>query len=131
MMYTKEQKAEWQRARLAQEIKTGRIKPTPEIRAFIKGTPSPVKKAMPLRETVIRPQPRRANARSIVADASVSTCFSDLRWSHGVATGTFQNPTVGTWEWDCSREEFMDWIHSGSLGEYFNDNIRNPDEKED
>jgi hypothetical protein len=53
-----------------------------------------------------------------------SSCFSELTWTDGVATGTFINKTAGVWDWDCTLEEFLEWSQSGSLGEFFNDVIR-------
>ncbi len=61
--------------------------------------------------------------QTIVADQG-STCFDDLRWKDGTAYMTFQDGYED--EVDMDRSEFMDWVESGSLGGYFNANIREP-----
>lgn len=67
---------------------------------------------------------RKAAAAGETLYANVdSTCFSELSWTDGVATGTFWGPKAGTWDWPCDLETFIEWT-SGSLGEFFNDEIR-------
>lgn len=57
-----------------------------------------------------------------------STCFSDLFWDSvgggdGIVTAIFaRNGAV--YQYELTREEFLEWIDSDSLGQYFNDEIR-------
>lgn len=53
-----------------------------------------------------------------------SSCFAWLEWTDGVASGEFLNKTQGVWEWECDLETFIEWTQSGSLGEFFNAEIR-------
>jgi hypothetical protein len=53
-----------------------------------------------------------------------SDCFESVVWRDGVATATFWRGGAIVYDYDVSREEFIDWVSSGSLGGYFNDNIR-------
>ena len=71
------------------------------------------------------PPKRQTRAKTLVADTSGSTCFDDLRYSNGVVSATFANPTQGTWEYEMSLSEARAWFKSeDGLGEYFNENIR-------
>jgi hypothetical protein len=74
----------------------------------------------------IKPTPakRQTRAKTLVADASNSSCFDDLRYSNGVVSASFANPTIGTWEYEMSLKEAREWFSDDSLGGYFNDNIR-------
>ncbi len=64
-------------------------------------------------------------ATIISQPSSLNLLFLDnLEWTDGVATATFANKTVGDWDYELTRAEFLEWAQSDSLGEYFNDNIR-------
>lgn len=68
---------------------------------------------------------RKAAKEGKMLSASLpSTCFSELTWQDGIATGTFINKTAGDWSWECDLETFIEWVQSGSLGEFFNEEIR-------
>jgi len=74
---------------------------------------------------------KAAKAGKVLVASLPSTCFSELTWQatsddgmDGIATGTFINKTQGTWDWDCDLETFLEWTQSGSLGEFFNAEIR-------
>jgi len=60
--------------------------------------------------------------RVIVADAD-SNCFSDLRWSNGVAYFTFARDGYQDSE-PMDLETFKEWMDSGSLGGWYNANLR-------
>jgi len=70
---------------------------------------------------------KRSNKRSHHAPKVLvggdSSCFDDLRWKGGTAYATFAKDGE-QYEYDMSRADFKDWIESGSLGGYFNANIR-------
>ena len=81
-------------------------------------------------DAVLKPPPKRASrAKTLVADTSGSTCFDDLRYSNGVVTASFKNPTVGVWKYDMSLSEAREWFADDSLGGYFNDEVREPPAK--
>jgi hypothetical protein len=65
-------------------------------------------------------KPKKLPKRLVAPDGS--TCFDSLTWEDGVATATFIKGGQ-TYEYDCSRSEFKDWI-ADSQGGYFNENIR-------
>lgn len=66
--------------------------------------------------------PKPSNRKITAPD--VSTCFSSLTWKNGIATATFaKGGGLGTYEYECTRQEFKDWI-AESQGGYFNENIR-------
>ena len=47
-------------------------------------------------EAVLKPPAKRpTRAKTLVADVSSSACFDDLRYSNGVVSATFANPTQG------------------------------------
>jgi hypothetical protein len=59
----------------------------------------------------------------IAADAGDSTCFSDVRWSDGIAYFTFRRDgSQDTAPMD--RDTFNEWMDSGSLGKWYNENLR-------
>jgi hypothetical protein len=54
-----------------------------------------------------------------------SDCFDSLTWKNGVATAVFaKGGGEGTYEYDVTLDEFLDWAADSSLGGYFNLNIR-------
>ena len=61
--------------------------------------------------------------KSLNADDSGSTCFSDLRWKNGVAYFTFARDGYQD-SAEMSRQDFEEWRDSGSLGGWYNDNLR-------
>ena len=60
--------------------------------------------------------------KAVVADTSDSDCFSDLRWSNGVAYFTFARDGYQD-SIEMDREEFDTWA-SDDLGRYYNANYR-------
>lgn len=78
----------------------------------------------------LKPTPKRASrAKTLVADVSDSTCFADLRYRNGIVSATFANTTQGTWEYEMSLSDAREWFSDGSLGGFFNDNVREPPAK--
>jgi hypothetical protein len=67
-------------------------------------------------------QPKRSRAKPLVADTSDSKCFADLRWRSGTAYATFNDG--GSYTYDVSRKDFKEWANSGSLGGWFNEELR-------
>jgi hypothetical protein len=65
---------------------------------------------------------RPSRAKTIVADTSGSTCFSDLRFKNGTAYGTFARDGYEE-TWDMTRAEFNEWKNS-DLGRWYNENLR-------
>ncbi len=68
-------------------------------------------------------QPKRSRAKTIVADTSDSSCFSDLRFKGGTVYATFTDGSQ--YEYDVDRATFKEWIDD-SLGGFFNAEIREP-----
>jgi hypothetical protein len=68
-------------------------------------------------------QPKRSRAKTIVADTSDSSCFSDLRFKSGLAYATFTDGSQ--YEYDVDRATFKEWIDD-SLGGFFNAVVREP-----
>jgi hypothetical protein len=66
---------------------------------------------------------KRSRAKTIVADVSGSKCFDDVRWRSGVAHVTFSKDG-SQYEYDVSRADFKEWADSGSLGGWFNEELR-------
>jgi hypothetical protein len=52
-----------------------------------------------------------------------SSCFDDVRWKDGVASVTFAKDGA-QYQYDMSRADFKEWADSGSLGDFFNAEIR-------
>jgi hypothetical protein len=67
-------------------------------------------------------QRHHKHGKTVVADTSGSTAFSDLRFKHGEAFATFSDGSQ--YSYPMSRDEFEDWAEADSLGSYFNDVIR-------
>jgi hypothetical protein len=113
-------KLNWQRARIAQHVAKGQLEATPNIKNFIAGKPM-TDTAKP---TIgFKTNPKKPNAGATIVANQPSTCFDNLEWTDGIATASFANKTVGDWDYEMTREEFLEWAQSDSLGEYFNDNI--------
>jgi len=76
------------------------------------------------------PKAKRASrAKELVADVSGSECFDSLVYKDGTVTASFIGPASGEWQYDMSLAEAREWFaeaDGGSLGQYFNDNIREP-----
>ena len=113
-------KLAWQRARIAEHVAKGQLEATPNIRTFIAGKPM-TDTAKP---TVTFKTNKKPNAAASIVANQDSTCFDNLEWNDGIATATFANKTAGDWDYEMTREEFLEWAQSDSLGEYFNDEIR-------
>jgi hypothetical protein len=150
--YTKAQRDAWMRQRLAQDVARGNVKRTAQVDAFLKGKPMPPNKPVPdvfkkLNKELAgldkqinknihasegkgkkpsRSQIERAAQQHRVLYASApSSCFSEASWQDGVLSLTFANKAVGTWDYEgVSLADFMDFAQSGSLGGWFNDNLR-------
>jgi hypothetical protein len=68
---------------------------------------------------------KAAKAHRVLIANVPSECFSELTWQDGIATGTFaKGGGAGAYEYDCTLQEFIEWSSSGSLGEWFADNIK-------
>jgi hypothetical protein len=52
-----------------------------------------------------------------------SDCLESLTWKDGVATATFYRGGAIVYDYEMSKEEFLDWAFSGSLGKYGNENV--------
>jgi hypothetical protein len=77
----------------------------------------------PAKPTAKRP----SRAKTLTADTSGSSCFDSLTYRDGVVTASFANPTIGVWDYDVDLATAREWFaeaDGGSLGGYFNDNIR-------
>jgi hypothetical protein len=62
--------------------------------------------------------------KTIWADQN-SDCFESLSWSQGVAHAVFNKRDPGDgYDYDMPLEDFLDWVSDGSLGEFFNAEIR-------
>lgn len=62
-------------------------------------------------------------AKSLSADASGSSAIADLRWKSGVAYFTFARDGYQD-SAEMSRQDFNEWADSGSLGGWYNENLR-------
>jgi hypothetical protein len=50
-----------------------------------------------------------------------SDCLESLTWKDGIAHAVFLKRDDGSgYDYECAREEFLEWINSGSLGTYGN-----------
>jgi hypothetical protein len=115
VQYTKEQKLEWQRQKIAEAVAKGQMKPTANIKRFVAGKPMLYKSQ--------RPEGSVEKDDGALVATTPSTCFDDLSWEDGVASGTFVKGGQ-TYDYEMSREEFLEWADDDSLGGYFNDNVR-------
>ncbi len=127
--WTPQDKLAWQRQRIAEHVAKGQLEATPQIKAFIAGKPMPPNapaKLLNIQATVSANASAKAGkAEDHITVNKASTCFSDLEWNDGVATATFaKGGGAGTYDYEMSREGFLDWASDDSLGEYFNTNIR-------
>jgi len=52
--------------------------------------------------------------KPLVADTTASSAISDLRWKNGTAFFSVE----------MSRSDFKEWADSGSLGGWYNENLR-------
>jgi hypothetical protein len=60
--------------------------------------------------------------KSLSADTSGSTCFSDLRWKAGTAFVTFARDG-SQYEFEMDRDTFEEWRSDASLGGWFNSEL--------
>jgi hypothetical protein len=143
MARSKEEKAAWQAQRLEQErarglygnkrwngsqwvdATTGRPIPKPPKPPNPFGPQGTISKTI---DKALQKEINRKIAESAPKNATLvanvdSSCFEDLRWRRGVATATFWRGGAIVYDYDCSRDEFIDWV-SDSLGGYFNEVIR-------
>jgi hypothetical protein len=131
MTYTPEQKLAWQRQRIAEHVAKGQLAPTENIKRFLAGKPMlPNRPSTGLNKTIDVKvtagsnvvQPKRSREKTIVADQA-STCFDDLRWKNGTAFATFAKDG-SQYEYEISRQQFLEWIADESLGGFFNFEVR-------
>jgi hypothetical protein len=120
MTWSKEDKLAWQRQRIAEHVAKGQLEATPNIKAFIKGEPM----TDTSKPTVKFQTNKKPNAAATIIANKASTCFDNLEWNDGVATATFANKTTGDWDYEMTREEFLEWAQSDSLGQYFNEVVK-------
>jgi len=113
--YTKAQKLEWQRQKIAEAVAKGNMQATANIKRFIANKPMLYKHE--------RPEGSVENDGGVLTATTPSVCFDDLSWEDGTATATFAKKGA-VYDFDMSKEEFLKWADSESLGEYFNDSIR-------
>jgi hypothetical protein len=59
----------------------------------------------------------------LIADLD-SSVFESVTWKDNVVTATFFRGGAIVYYYDVTRDEFVDWVSSGSLGQYFNAEIR-------
>jgi hypothetical protein len=144
--WTPEQKLEWQRRRIAEHVAKGQLEPTENIKRFLAGKPMLRAKPHPQfeeanktlnklsKEAVTNARRTKGPTREEVEGAAregktlvatnESDCFDELTWRNGVATATFaKGGGAGTYEYEVTLDEFLEWC-AGSLGEYFNAEIR-------
>jgi hypothetical protein len=113
--YTKEQKLEWQRRKIAEHVAKGELQSTANIKRFLANKPM-LRKAQRPEESVEK------DGGALVA-TTPSNCFDDLSWEDGVATASFAKDGR-VYDYEMSKEEFLEWADDDSLGGYFNDNVR-------
>jgi hypothetical protein len=65
---------------------------------------------------------RKHTSKVLVADQG-SACFDDLRWKGGTAFATFAKDG-SQYTYDMSRGDFEEWMDSGSLGGWFNEELK-------
>ena len=133
--YSKEQRDEWQRNRIRDEIASGRITPTENINRFLAGKPPLKSKSKDAfadlneqinkslkEQTSQAEQKQKAFRRGGLQWLGDSTCFSDLYYSRadGGVWATFWKGG-GTYFYPLSRSEAADWFDDGSAGGWFNE----------
>ena len=140
--FTAEQRAAWGRAQdLARGAHSAGINALPRV-PFI-GPPRPLMISVPLdtKGPLLKANTAAANAapKDATLEADVdSTCFSSLTWE-GTATKKGKSTTRGTvtavfaknneeYDAPCSRKLFLEWISSGSLGDYYWDELGGSEE---
>jgi hypothetical protein len=145
--WTKEQKLAWQRQRIAQHVARGELEPTENIRRFLAGEPMQYAKPHPQFEELNKNAaklskqaigkvkdktgPTRGEVEGAAREGKTlvatqpSDCFDELTWKNGVATATFtKGGGAGTYDYEMSLDDFLEWCASESLGEFFNAEIR-------
>lgn len=145
--WSAEDKLAWQRRRIAEHVAKGQLKPTENIKRFLEG--KPMLKTKPHKQfedinkqlnklskhAINKVKEKTGPTRGEVEDAAkqgktltatnASDCFDSLTWKNGVATAVFaKGGGQGTYEYDVTLDEFLDWCADPSLGSYFNLNIR-------
>lgn len=144
--WTPEQKLEWQRQRIAQHVAKDELKMTDNIKRFLEGRPMLRAKPHPQfedinkklnklsKEAINKARQKAGPTRQEVEDAArqgkqlvatnASDCFDSLTWKDGVTTAVFaKGGGAGTYQYQVTLDEFLEWC-AGSLGEYFNAEIR-------
>jgi hypothetical protein len=128
--YTKAQRDAWQAERIAGEAARGLhstgINSLPKVSAFkqalAEGLNAKNPNRQPLAQVGHNTVSKIKHAKHLAAGID-SECFSSLEWEGGIATATFaRNGAI--YEYELTREEFLEWVASGSLGQYFNAEIR-------
>lgn len=63
-----------------------------------------------------------SRGKTLVWDGE-SSCFDDLRYKNGTVYATFSDGSQYTYD-DMTRADAKEWFESGSVGTYFNKEIR-------
>jgi hypothetical protein len=125
-------KAEWMAQRLAAERARGlrgSVKPLPQASALSRSIAKGLSRGLP-KATAPTPAPPKAGhnflrfRRPIVADASDSQCFSDLRFSpkDGGVYAEFRRDG-SQYFYPMTRADAREWF-GDDLGRYFNSSVR-------
>jgi hypothetical protein len=69
------------------------------------------------------PARRQSRAKTLVADTSGSSCFDSLVYRNGVVTAVFAKDG-SEYDYGMSLADARDWFSDGSLGGFFNDEVR-------
>lgn len=107
---------------------TGSVKPLAPVSKLSRQIADSLNKNNPNRQPLAQAGHNSVKVRQIkrakFLEAGIdSTCFSGLTWTGGIATATFARDGA-VYEYELTREEFLEWVASGSLGQFFNAEIR-------
>jgi hypothetical protein len=84
-------------------------------------------RASPAAQGIVEPKkppaPRKSRAKGLIADVSASSCFNSLVYSGGEVIAQFAKDG-SVYSYPLSRADAEDWFNAGSLGSYFNAEIR-------
>jgi hypothetical protein len=74
-----------------------------------------------INQAVAKRAPKHATLNASGVD---SACLESLTWKDGVAHATFiKRDPGGGYFYDMDRDTFIEWVNSGSLGRWGNDNV--------
>lgn len=129
--YTPEQRKAWSQERYAQEIASGRVRAHDAGVKNLHGGKDLLNRLSGQASKEIEREALRHKAMAAGKGATIhanqpSDCFVSLSWKDGVAHAVFVKRDPGDgYDYDgMTKEQFLDWALSDSLGEYFNANIR-------